>query len=163
MSEPVAVDVGGCRCPGTPHESDIVYLEPEITLPMGMAALIAMRMGEPTVPAMTAAITGAELPLGIRSWTFTDEAGEEEPRTRENLERLIPWDNGGMEVAERADALYGERLMAPLLKRLSASAPSGRTGGSTSPIRLSGHRPPKSSRPSSPGVSAMKQSAASGR
>lgn len=169
MSEPVEVRVreGDCPCPDTPHEVEVIELEPEITLPMGSAAVFAIRLATEESPgdtaAMMAAIAQVYLPLGIRSWTFTEEDGSPVKRTRENLERLIPWDKGGMEVTERADSLYAEKLMTPLVRRFSPSVRVGRTGKRTSPIPLRGPRPPKSSTPSSLDGSDGRRSAAAGR
>lgn len=169
MSDPVEVRVreGDCPCPGAPHEFEVVYLEPDITLPMGAAAVFAIKLSTEQNPgdndAMMAAIASAYLPLGIRSWTFVDEDGNPVRRTRENLEELIPWHKGGMEVTEQADSLYAEKLMTPLVRRFSPSARSGRTGKRTSPIPLNGHKPRKSSPASSPESSATKLSAAPGR
>lgn len=161
MSDAKRVDVGACRCAGSPHPSDWVDLEPELTLAMASGALFAMKTADGTNSAQMAAISGAYLPAAIREWSFIEDK-EPVPITRENMERLIPWDKGGLEVTEQADALYSERLMAPLVKRLSSSAPSGPTEKSTSPIPLSGHTPRKSSLRSSHDESDTPKSAAQG-
>lgn len=168
MSEPIEVRVreGDCPCPDTPHEVELVYLEPEITLAMGSAAVFAIRLTMEESPgdtaAMMAAIAQVYLPLGIREWTFVDENGPVK-RSRENLERLIPWGQGGLEVTERADALYAEKLMTPLVRRFGISARSGPTAKRTSPIPLRGRKPPRSSTPSSLDGSDGRRSAAAGR
>lgn len=161
MSEPIIVDVGACRCAGSPHPSDTVALEPELTLAMASGALFAMNTADGTSAGQMAALSEAYLPAGIREWSFVDEDGPVRI-TRENMERLIPWDKGGLEVTEKADALYSERLMAPLVRRLPTSAQSGRTARSTSPIPLSGHKPRKSSLRSSQDDSDTSKSAAAG-
>jgi hypothetical protein len=161
VSEAIRVDVGECRCPGTPHASDWVDLEPELTLAMASGALFAMKTADSTTSSQMAAIAGAYLPAGIREWSFT-EGKVPVPVDRENMERLMPWDKGGLEVTEAADALYSERLMAPLVKRLSPSAPDGQTEKPMSPIPLSGHTPRKSSLRSSHDGSDTPKSAAAG-
>jgi hypothetical protein len=163
MSDPKRVDVGACRCPGAPHDSDWVDLEPELTLAMASGALFAMRLAGDTASDQMAAISSSYLPSGIRDWAFTNEDESPVPINRDNMERLIPWDKGGSEVVEQADALYSERLMAPLVRRLSISPKRGRTAKRMSPIPLSGHKRRKSSPPSSPDASDTPQSAAQAR
>lgn len=171
MSEPVEVRIreGDCPCPGTPHEFEVVYLEPELTLAAASGASFAMAYTDGTHAGLMRVLAESFLPTSIRSWTFQGELGPRGepgsmvPVDRENMERLIPFDRGGLEVSERADQLYSARLMTPLLKRLPASVPRGRTGKPTSPTSLSGHKPRKSSSSSSPGDSPSNRSAASGR
>jgi hypothetical protein len=161
MTEAVVVEVGACRCPGSPHPSDTVSLEPELTLAMASGAMYAINTeADGTNSTLMRLLTEAYLPAGIREWTFVDDEGEPVKIDREAMERLIPFDAGGLEVSEKADALYADRLMAPLVKRLSTLRKRGRTVKPTSPIPLSGRRPRKSSGPSSPDVSAGRQSAA---
>ncbi len=162
MSVVVRIRDGDCPCPGTPHDHEEVHLEPELTLPMAHGAMALVATASADSAATMAALSAGFLPAGIRSWTFTDEDGPV-PVSRENMERLMPWDKGGYEVNEQADALYSERLFAPLAKRLSASVPDGQTERPMSPIPLTGRRPPKSSPPSSPDGSDMPRSAAAGR
>lgn len=160
MSEPIPVDVGACRCAGKPHDSDVVYLEPELTLPMASGAMYALNFEtDGTTSALMRLLTEAYLPAGIRSWTFVDEKGEAVRIDREAMERLIPFDRGGMEVSEKADALYAERLMSPLLRRRLKSSPRGRTGKPTSPIPISGRKRPPRSAPSSDDASDTRRSA----
>ena len=140
----VAVHVGDCRCPGIPHapEGDFVTLAPRLTIPMGAALAMALNGARPDLPSVQAALTAGYMspaPAGaIVGWSFVDEKGEPEPVTPETIERLIPWSDGGMEVAERADGLYGSDLLAPFQKRLLERSRTGSTADSTSASPSSG-------------------------
>ena len=152
----VVVNVGSCRCPGAPHDpaGDTVSLAPRLTVPMGAAAWVAMQHALATLPSMQAALTGVYLEHGIVGWSFTQPdvkgASEPVPVSAEAVERLIPWGNGGMEVAEQADVLYAEELMVPFLRRQERLSGTGPTADSTSANRSSGPPPPVPSKPSSP-------------
>jgi hypothetical protein len=153
---PVVVNVGSCRCPGTPHDpaGDTVSLVPRLTVPMGAAAWIGMDAEHSSVPAVQASLIRVFLSPeaaggAIVAWSFVDAAGATEPVTPENVERLIPWGNGGMEVAEQVDDLYGAELMAPFLARLQRRSPTTPMDASTPATPFSGPRSPTPSRPSS--------------
>lgn len=166
MSEPVDVEIraGDCPCPGSPHTEEHVYLEPEATLPIAIGAWKRMQLAEANPAAKYVAIVQSYIPAAIRGWTFLEHGPDGSldpvPVTRENAERLIPWDKGGMDVAETADVLYSGRVTAPLVDRMRRSLPPGPTADSTSPSPASGPRPPAPSKPSSPSASAGKPSAA---
>lgn len=153
MTEGIRVPVrkGDCPCPGTPHEEEFVELEPLLSLPLASAALAAANVGEKTLAGMQAALIGAYLPGGIRAWSFVEgKPPLPVPITRENMERLIPWDRGGLEVSERADELYSPTLTAPLARRMQKASEPGPTEPSTSPSLPSGDATQPSSTPSSP-------------
>jgi hypothetical protein len=120
---------------------------------MGAALAMALNGAHPNLPSVQAALTAGYMspaPAGaIADWSFVDEKGEAEPVTPESIERLIPWSDGGMEVAERADALYGSDLLAPFQKRLLGPSRTGPTDGSTSASPSSGASPVTPSRRSS--------------
>lgn len=150
MSEAVRVAVGACRCPGTPHGEDYVLLEPRLTVPLAAAAMGAIRTSDATQPAVEGAIAGVFVsPFAIREWSFTNAEGEPIAITIANVAELLPWTEGGMEVAERADALYSADLFAPLVRRLSKPSNSGPTPDSTSPIPFSSRKRQKRSKRSS--------------
>lgn len=167
----VDVNVGACRCPGglpTPHpDGDIVTLVPELSVPMGIAIARTMNGADPTLPAMNAAVTAGYLEPapagGIMGWTFLDALGESEPITPEAIARLIPWAQGGLEVAEEADRLYGSALMAPFQRRMERLSPAGPTDDSTSPNPSSGPKSPTRSKRSSRNGRAGKRSAVRAR
>ena len=121
------VDVGACRCPGTPHEVDTVWLKPELDVPLAIAANAAIRpilamftAGEITQPEANAdvesALSGIYLRHAIDSWTFVDERGLPVPIRPSNTKRLLPYGNGGEAVVEAADDLYAERISAPFIE-----------------------------------------------
>lgn len=110
-----------------------VTLRPEVTVPIGIAALSVIKQGGGQA-VIEAGLSAVYLRLGIESWDF------DEPVTPENVERLLPYADGGLEVAERADSLYSETVMRPLVKRMAAfSAPSS-TPPKTSPGPASGSK-----------------------
>ena len=156
--QPVVIDVGACRCPGGPHARDSVEIAPELTLAMGSAAWIALRSARPgespSIAAVQARLTmsylAAEEDGGcIIGWSFTDAEGLPVPVTRDAVERLIPWHDGGASVVEAADARYSERLLAPFLRLPERPSQPGPTAASTPPTPPSGSEPPTPSRPSS--------------
>lgn len=148
--QPVVVPVGACRCTGTPHDpaGDEVYLAPEASLSLGLAASGAMAEGDTSELAVL--LGRAFLRHGIVGWTFTAEDGSAIPVTPANIERLLPWARGGSAVAERADELYGAAILAPLLARSTNSSRRGPTAVSTSAIRPSRAQRRNSSKSSSP-------------
>lgn len=159
MRDPVTVEVreGECPCPGSPHTVESVVLMGELTLPVASAALAEMRTADPTIGAQQAALTRAYLPGAIIRWTFVEIDPEDPkgvrvrpvPLTAEAVERLLPWDQGGMEVAEQADDLYSERLMRPLVRRMARRSGTGPMESSTSQSLPSGSAAPEPSERSS--------------
>src|SRR5436190_2313140 len=113
----VPVPIGVCPCPGTPHEDgDIVYLAPVLSTPGGMAASAAIREGM-SDPVLFAERLGVIwLRHGIRSWTFLDEEGDPVPVSSEAADDLLPWAKGGRLVADKADDLYAQDVLAPFLE-----------------------------------------------
>lgn len=156
----ISVDVGECRCPGTPHASDEVLLAPKLTVPMGAAAMAALG-GQTTVAGNQAVLTEVWFsppPLGgIIAWSFVEKAkGDDgEPTTRtvpltpDNIARLLPWSQGGYEIASKIDELYGPELFRPLAPRLPESLPTGPTVVETSASSMNGSKPAKHSKSSS--------------
>jgi hypothetical protein len=154
-----------------------VTLAPKLTLPM--AASLNQRIAENNdaentmANAQFALVSGylRKAPVGaILSWSFVEEGDVIDrktgalplvpvPITAEAIERLIPWANGGMEVAEEADRLYAADFLAPFLRRTSMSLNTGQTDGSTSQNRRSGASPRSLSKPSLRPVSDGRKSA----
>lgn len=134
----VTVHVGECRCPGTPHTSgDEVYLVSEPSMTMGLRAngAIAKADGDPAL--LEVLLGRVFIEDGIDGWTFVDEDGDEYGVTPDNIERLLPWSRGGQLVAEKANDLYGEAILAPLVRRSLSTSQPGPTNGSTSATRPS--------------------------
>jgi len=157
----VVVNIGECRCPGAPRphpDGDTVTLVPRLTLPMAASLktrMLSADLGDDSIAAVQFSLVSGYLraaPFGaILSWSFLEEGPELKgqptfepvPITSENVERLLPWANGGEEVAETADRLYGADFLAPFLRRINTSSNTGRTGTSTS-ATTSSSRPRRS-------------------
>jgi len=162
----VLVSVGACRCPGTPHgDGDWVELRPSPTIDIGSAIYAAVaNVGDDPVQ-LQVEMTRAFLRFGIVAWSFTDDRGDPIPiRPRaadfgDVISRLLPFSAGGFDVADRADSLYSEEVLRPLMTRLSQMRlQGGRTVGSTSPPPATLSMPRKRSRRSPPAGTAGKPS-----
>ena len=160
------VEVGACRCPGAPHSNDWVELHPQVTIPIGTAVYAAVRAAGEDSQLMQGLMARSYVLLGIRRWSFTDLDREVIPVTpghvgwSELVDHLLPWNNGGMEVANLADALYSDDVLRPLTSRPSTQSPGGQMDGSTLATRPTSPRRRKRCTPSSQsGSAAGKQSA----
>lgn len=147
--QPVVVTLhGDCRCPGSPHPTgDTVTLRPDLSTPMGVEAWAAIR-GASSPADIEGRLAEVWLRRGIADWTFCDEKGAMVPITPANIERLLPFSDGGFEVANAADALYADQFFRPLVARQSTSSPPTSTEDSTSASPPSGDTPPTPSSPS---------------
>ena len=154
MDREVRVRAGDCPCPGTPHSEEVITFVPELTLPMASGAFAAISNAPADLASMQAALIVGLLPATIEKWTFVDENHAEVEHTRANLERLLPWDKGGFEVANFADDLYSEALLKPFLVRTQKSSQASPTTLSTSQTPASSDQPPPPFRRSSRGGSA---------
>lgn len=135
---PVDVPVGPCRCPDTPHpDGDIVYLAPELSMRGGMAAQGAIAKSGTDPIALQEDLGTVWIRHAVVDWTFVDEDGDKIPLTEANIIRLLPYSKGGRAIAERADDLYKDDVLAPLAERLRSISQRGRTATSTSPTRAS--------------------------
>jgi hypothetical protein len=152
-SQPVAVDVGACRCDGAPHASDSVYLAPEPSLSLGLAANGAIAAAGEDPARLEITLGRVFIEYGIIGWTFVED-GEPVPVNPASIERLLPWGRGGSAVAEKANDLYAEAILRPLLEKSLTSSRPGRTNGSTSVTRPSRSARRSSSKSSSPAPSA---------
>ena len=94
----------------------------------------------------------------VVSWSFLEPDGTGAvlpvPVTPENVERLLPWGDGGSLAVEFADSLYSEDLTRPLVLRRFGLSAIGPSDAATSPNQPSGQAPPTPSEPSSPTDSA---------
>jgi hypothetical protein len=134
-SENVPVGLGACYCPGTPHDEDIVYLAPALSMRGGMAAQSAISEGIGDGLKLQELLAEVWVRYGVVDWNLTDEAGQPVDLTPPNIAAALPYGKGGRLVAEKADDLYAEDILAPLVQRLSSSSRRGPTGGSTSRTR----------------------------
>lgn len=139
MTEPIAVRVRDCECPGQPHTDtgDIVYLAPKLSLAGGLAADFDIRKaaGDGTFLAQLWQVTFVK--YGAVGWNFVDADGPLDF----DVDALLEDYTLAQPVAEAADDLYGEAVMRPLVARLKAISPRGRTNGSTSATRPSTSKP----------------------
>lgn len=166
MTEPTEVRVE-CPCDGTPHpDGDTVYLKDEPDVPMYVAWNVTFEGVQGSALSisewhadMQGAFAGVYLRHGIRSWTFVDEKGDSILISPSSVNRLLPFMKGGKAVVDACDALYGTKLMAPLVEALGRTRPqrptkkssaAGRTGKSTPRTPNSGPRLLVPSKPSSP-------------
>lgn len=133
--EPVAVAVGSCLCPGTPHpDGDTVYLRPELDAAGGLA-VISELASEESEGTLVERLGRVYLLVGIVDWTFLDAAGAKVPVSRSVISRLR-WGPGTLALANAAADLYGSAVLDPFQTATSDSSPSGRSGSSTRPIPL---------------------------
>jgi hypothetical protein len=147
-----------------------VFLEPTVTVPMAMGALSALEGTPATAASMEAMLVSVYLqpvPAGaIVGWEgarFTETTSDGIHLidvTADSIKRLIPWTDGGLEVAEKCNSLYAGDLFRPLALRRAKSSPPGPMDDSTSPSPETGSTPRKQSRRSSPNGTAGSMSVA---
>jgi hypothetical protein len=139
MAELVSVRVRDCACPDQVHgDGDVVFLAPKLSLAGGLAADFDIRKaaGDGTFLAQLWQVTFVK--HGAVGWNLVDEQGEPVPF---DVNALLEDYTLAREVAEKADELYGESVMRPLLQRLRTTSQTGRTNGSTSATRRSTTKP----------------------
>lgn len=150
-SAPTTVILSPCRCPKGPHAEDEVYLAKRLPLAVGIAGAWVVDNAT-SVPTVVGQL--AEVYLGgITGWTFVDVRGKPEPVTPESVARLLPYEDGGLEVAQAASALYEDALMRPFRKRYPERFLAGASDSSTSANSDFGSPSPTPSEPSSPSSS----------
>ena len=148
--QPVVVNVGACRCIGGPHTSgDEVYLAPEASMTLGLRSNGAIGAAANDAARLETLLGRVFIEEGISGWTFV-ENGLPVPVTPANIERLLPWGRGGSDVSERANDLYSEAVLAPLVRRSQSTRQPGPTSVLTSVIRPSRVQRRNSSKSSSP-------------
>ena len=87
---------------------------------------------------------------GVASWSLADGEGRPLPVSRTAIRQSILANVAlASVVADAADALYGGKVLLPLLLRASKSSQPSRTAPSTSLPKASPERRPRPSRPSS--------------
>lgn len=151
---PVSV---ACPCPGAPHaDGDTIYLRPTISFRGGVLAekkaLDAIAAGEgDRQDAVQAALLETYVLYGVADWTLTNGDGETVIPVNEQsiTDHLLSNYGVALGVAEQANDLYKEAILAPLRARLLKSLPRGRTTGSTSAKTGSSGGSRKRSKPSS--------------
>jgi hypothetical protein len=126
-SEPVVVELGPCECEGQPHETDFVQLAPALSMSGGMAAQGAIAKSGGDTVALQELLADLWVRHGVIGWNILDDKGQPIPLTHENIARALPYGKGGRLVAERADDLYAEDILAPLVQRLETLSQPGPT------------------------------------
>lgn len=132
-TEEVPVELESCHCDGTPHDHDTVWLRSDLSPDGGIAAMHVLSRGAPDTATIIGALGRAYLIGGIVRWTFVDEKGDPIEVTPYNVAQLK--EEIVLPVADKADDLYSERLMRPLVARASKSSRNGHTARSTSARR----------------------------
>jgi len=140
---PVEVRLDGCYCPGKPHDVDIVYLAPALSMAGGMAAQSAIQDGMGDALRLQELLATVWIRFGIVGWNLVDEDGADLPLSE--AAAALPYGKGGRLVAEKADDLYAEDVLAPLVARLASISKRGPTNGSTSSPRKSTRKRPSPS------------------
>jgi hypothetical protein len=145
-----------CPCPGTPHDGDTVYLRPEPGLAGGILIqrkFVNLSVGGSERDEVFASLIETYVRHGVDSATFTDADGETLDREAA-IELILSKFSLGKVVADKADDLYSNELLDPLVAGVSKSSRTSRTSGSTSAKRRSSPKRPKplksSSTPTSP-------------
>ncbi len=149
-----------CSCPSKPHPEDTVWLAANVDVRIGRAAMTALRTVPQAFSDQMAVLGTAFLHFGVREWSFVDDKGEPLPVTVENIDARLTWNQGGMEVGEKADELYAGDLMVPLDRARSKASSAGPTETSTSVTQPTGSDTDSSPKPSLHTVSGGKLSEA---
>lgn len=141
MNDHVVVPIGPCGCEGTPHDEDEVYLARHLSMTGGMAAQAAISESEGDAIRLQELLARIWIGHGIVGWNLVDADGDPLPVNAANVSDRLPYGKGGMAVAERADDLYAEDILAPLRARLKRASqlgsidagpqPTSRSAGST--------------------------------
>lgn len=123
-------------------------LSTSIPIAVGAGVLAAVRATRGDEVRLAAMMAQVYVHFGITAWSFTGEPDGDRPGDPirvdtmssgwdELVSRLLPWDQGGALVADRADELYSENVLRPLTGRTLTQSRDGQTAGSTSPIPTS--------------------------
>lgn len=149
--DPVPVRIGDCECPGTPHpDGDFVYLAPVLSAPGGMAAQGAISDAGTDGVRLQELLWRVYRDHGVIDWNLTDEEGDKVALTAANKEAGLPYAKGGRLVADKADDLYAQDVLAPFVERIerlrrsSAGSTSRPKAGSSTPTTTKRRRSPSS-------------------
>jgi hypothetical protein len=153
-----------CTCPGTPHDGsdgaddgDIVYLRPALGFAAGAEALRKIIESEGDVNRIAELVGPVYIREGVTGWNVVDESGAIPLDTAAILDNYT-W---AYPIAEKADDLYSQVVLAPLLARMSAPSGNGPIAMSTRQIRRSSTKARSQRASSSRNGSAGKPSVAS--
>lgn len=150
MTEPIEVRIRDCECPHHFHNGtgDLVYLRPKPSVPLGLAVEADIIRGAGSQELLQRGWVLSYIRHGVVGWNLVDEKGKPRPL---DVDELLDDFAVGMVIAEKADELYGDRVVNPLLQRLFGTSEPGQTDDSTSASETS---TPSPSEPSSPATSA---------
>jgi hypothetical protein len=126
-----------CLCPGTPHDQDTITLSDELDFRTAARIRNSVsllsdeeRQDEALVYAV---LQEAYLLVGVSAWTVQDADGKPVPVGTTTVRNwLLPKPVQASIVADAADDLYTEAVMAPLVRRAQVSSQPTPTGPSTS-------------------------------
>lgn len=149
-----------CICPAKPdgeprHTTDSVELLPKLGFRAADSiknslAVMYVEDAEAGMAEILSVLREGYVLHGISSWTLVDDKGEPVPVTRGAVRSLILTDpDVAGTIADAADDLYQEAVMAPLVRLASTSSPPSQTEASTSAPTGSSEPPPTPSSPSS--------------
>ena len=154
MTDAVRVGIGACRCPGTPHDEDEVFLAPDAPLAVGLAAYQAISDAQDDPAALQTGIGRAFVRYGVVRWNILEQLadGTTQPArvTPDAVEARLTWAAGGAAVADAAAELYMGPVFDPLVQRSRTQRRSGPTDDSTSASPEPSSPLPNSSESSSP-------------
>lgn len=143
-----------CPCPNTPHpDGDTVELRDKLGLAAGIEIQSAIRaaIGKPDGVIVGLLVEGY-VRHGVAAWTFVDKGGAPVDVTPENVQTWVLDDfTLASPVAEKADELYEDAVLGPLVRAAANSSPITPTESSTSATDSGSDENPKPSSPSSTG------------
>jgi hypothetical protein len=129
---PVTVPIGPCECPGSPHDQDEVYLRPRLGYEAGVDAALAMQTAfaeQMDSNRLARRIVPVYIRGGAIGWNLLDADGSPLPFDPEII--LSDWETALL-VGDKADDIYSEAVIRPLVRPTSGSSPSTPTTSSTS-------------------------------
>ena len=139
-----SVNLGACICPGTPHaDGDVVYLRDKMGYTGGAVLqgemneyLSTPREERGSWVKLNARLKALYLEEGIEDWNLVDEEGKDLPVNVGTIRARFLDDFAKSDqviaIADKADVLYYEAVLAPLVNRLLESSQPTPTNGSTS-------------------------------
>lgn len=149
------VDIGECRCPGTPHETDTVGMRPRLGLAAGVAlqravADFLLSSERRTEDKAIGILVEYYVLEGVAEWNLVDENGKPLPLNDQTMrEQLLDDFARSRAIADKGDDLYKGPVLGPLLSGASKSSKTTSSNGSTSAKASTSLKLPKRSKPSS--------------
>lgn len=140
-----------CACSGTPHDGrdgaddgDRVTLRPHLGFAAGAEALRKIIESDGDVNRVAELVGPVYIREGVIGWNVIAEDGG---AAELDIDGILDDYALAYPIAEAADDLYSEAVLAPLVSRMNALSGNGRTAASTHPTRRSSK--PRRSRPAS--------------